>query len=64
MPVTEQDWPVLAWALERIQKGEWATPGMLAFEYGGVGGWFEDRTDPIVIAEQAPRLYEMVKSIP
>jgi hypothetical protein len=34
---------------------------MLAFEHGGIGGLFEGRSDPAVIAGQAPQLYEMVK---
>jgi uncharacterized protein (UPF0276 family) len=63
LSVRDQDWQAMAWVLERIRQGDWAAPWMLAFEYGGVGGWFEDRTDPQVIAAQVPRLYEMVKSV-
>jgi uncharacterized protein (UPF0276 family) len=58
LPVLEDDWPVLDWVLERVRKGEWAHPGMLAFEYGGVGEKFAWRSDQTVIAEQAPRLYQ------
>ncbi len=57
LPVLDDDWPVLDWVLERIRQGEWAQPGMLAFEYGGVGEKFAWRSDQTVIAEQAPRLY-------
>jgi uncharacterized protein len=58
LPVLEDDWPVLDWALERVRQGEWALPAMLAFEYGGVGEKFAWRSDAAVIAEQAPRLYQ------
>ncbi|MBN1149181.1 MAG: DUF692 family protein [Anaerolineales bacterium] len=59
----EADWAALEWALARIQVGEWACPWMLAFEYGGVGEKFAWRSDQEVIAAQAPRVYELVKSI-
>jgi uncharacterized protein (UPF0276 family) len=58
------DWLSLDWVLENIRRGEWSKPWMLACEYGGVGEVFEWRSDPQVIAEQMPRLYEMVKTIP
>ncbi len=63
LPVLEEDWPVLEWATGQISSGEWAKPWILVFEYGGIGGLFERRSDPAVIAEQAPRLYDMVKFI-
>jgi uncharacterized protein (UPF0276 family) len=58
----DEDWSVTAWVFERIKKGDWQRPEMVSFEYGGVGPRFEERTDPVMIAEQTPRLYDMVKS--
>jgi len=63
LPILPADWPVLEWVLEKIRLGHWAMPWMLAFEYGGVGEKFDWRTDSAVIADQVPRLYEMVKNI-
>ncbi len=63
LPVLEEDWPVLDWVVERISRGEWAKPWLLAFEYGGVGKEFADRSDPEVIADQLPRLAQIVKSV-
>jgi hypothetical protein len=57
------DWLALEWVLQNIRRGEWSQPWMLAFEYGGVGEIFEWRSDPQVIAEQVPRLYQMVKNL-
>lgn len=62
LPVLEEDWPVLEWVMERIRSGEWAKPWLLAFEYGGVGKKYEDRSDPEVIAAQIPRLAKIIKS--
>lgn len=57
------DWVELAWVLRRIRTGSWGQPWMLAFEYGGVGEKFAQRSDARFIGEQVPRLYEMVKNI-
>lgn len=59
----EADWVFLEWALERIRRGDWPSPWMMAFEYGGVGEKFAWRSDPAVIAEQVPRLYRLLHPI-
>jgi uncharacterized protein (UPF0276 family) len=56
-----EDWGVLEWVLEQVHRGKWARPHMLAFEYGGVGGFFSNYTDPAVIREQVPRLFDLLK---
>lgn len=60
LPILESDWPVLEWVLERIRSGDWARPWLLTFEYGGVGEKYATRSDPTVIAEQVPRLKELI----
>jgi len=60
MPFTPADWEITRWAFDRIAAGDWATPDIVAFEYGGVGGKFEWRTDRAAIAEQVPILYDLV----
>ena len=59
LPLTEADWPFLEWTLRRVHSGEWATPWVMAFEYGGLGPLFEWRSESAVIAAQVPRLYEL-----
>ncbi len=61
--MTESDWAMTEWALERIRAGDWRKPEVMAFEYGGVGERFAWRSEPAVIAEQAPRLYALAKSV-
>jgi uncharacterized protein (UPF0276 family) len=63
LSATQEDWELLAWVLERVRAGVWATPWMLVFEYGGVGPIFAWRSDPAVILEQAPRLYAMLQGL-
>lgn len=59
-PMTEEDWPLLEWALGNIARGAWGRPWAVVFEYGGIGAGFTERTDPAVLAEQVPRLYTLV----
>ena len=61
--MTDQDWTLTEWALGRIRAGAWRKPAVMAFEYGGVGERFAWRSDSAVIAEQAPRLYALAKSV-
>ncbi len=58
LSILPEDWTRLDWVLKHIQSGEWSQPWLLAFEYGGVGEGFTWRSDPVVIADQVPRLME------
>ena len=60
LSVLPGDWPVLDWALERIERREWAAPWLLAFEYGGVGEFFGKHTEMDVLIEQVPLLLSRV----
>ncbi len=60
LPLTDNDWAFLSWALSRIRDGVWRTPEVIAFEYGGIGPSFEALTIREVMAEQVPRLFRMV----
>lgn len=60
MPMTGEGWDLFAWAMDRIRTGAWATPGLIAFEYGGVGAFFEAVLEREVLLAQVPRLYAMV----
>lgn len=61
MPFTDDDWQAAEWVFERIASGEWAKPWVATLEYGGVGGVFAERSDADVMAQQVPRLYELVQ---
>ncbi|MDY7080811.1 MAG: DUF692 family protein [Chloroflexota bacterium] len=61
LPITDEGWSFVEWALERVRNGAWGRPYVVTFEYGGVGGLFEAVTDVEVLAEQMPRLYTLVK---
>ncbi len=60
LSIQESDWHWLDWVLNRIHSGEWSSPWLLAFEYGGVGGPFESRSNPEVMLAQVPALYEHI----
>ncbi|MFO7900745.1 MAG: DUF692 family protein [Planctomycetota bacterium] len=61
-PLREAGWDVARWALDRIRAGEWARPWVLAFEYGGVDVPEIYRADDAVLAEQVPRLLQLVRA--
>jgi len=60
LPMTEEDWELAAWALEQVRNGAWARPGVVAFEYGGIGPFFGATTDADALARDIPRLYALV----
>ena len=55
LPMTEEDWDLAAWALDRIRSGAWARPWVVAFEIGGVGPFFGATTDAGALARDIPR---------
>jgi uncharacterized protein len=63
LPALEADWKLLDWVVNEIKSGAWANPWMIAFEYGGVGEHFENRSETEVIKEQIPILNQKIKSL-
>jgi len=61
LSIQEEDWYWLDKVLSCIRSGAWGSPWLLAFEYGGVGEPFRWRSNPEVIAEQVPQLYEHIR---
>ena len=61
LPMTDKDWEALAWAMKQIHNGTWREPWVVAFEYGGIGPLYKAVTDRETLAEQIPRLYDLVK---
>ncbi len=60
VPFTEPDWEMFAWAMGNVHRGEWATPDIVAFEYGGVGDLWEKVADKETIRQQVPRMADIV----
>jgi len=63
MDLSDEDWRWAELAMQNIRAGDWPTPWTVALEYGGIGEHFAWRTDKRALAEQVPRLYEMVKQV-
>ncbi len=62
LPFTDADWEMLAWVFGHIHAEAWHRPEIVAFEYGGVGGFWEKVSNKGIIREQVPRLYDLVKN--
>lgn len=56
------DWALAEWVMARIRRGAWARPWGVALEYGGTGPGFAWRSRADVLAEDVPRLYDLVKA--
>jgi len=61
-PMTEDDWTLAEWVMERVRRRDWAPPWIVALEYGGTGPGFAWRSRSDVLANDVPRLYELVHS--
>jgi uncharacterized protein len=63
LPMTDDDWSLLEWAMVQIRSSAWREPWIITFEYGGVGPLWEAVTDADTLQAQVPRLHRMVTSI-
>lgn len=62
MEMKDRDWCLFKIAIDRIHMGDWRTPEIIAFEYGGTGTPFAWRSESRVLLEQVPRLNQLVHS--
>ena len=60
LEMTDRDWQQFEWALGNIRMGEWHTPEIIAFEYGGTGAPFVWRSESRVLLEQVPRFNQLI----
>lgn len=62
-PMTDFDWSLTEWALENIHSGKWAEAAIVSLEYGGTGGFFSANSDIHVLANDVPRLRDLVQGV-
>lgn len=62
-PLNPDDWIAIEWVLGRIRSGDWSEPWVGSFEYGGVGPLYAIRNEPAILAEQVPRLFDLVHAV-
>jgi len=60
MPMTEDDYAHLDWALGRVRGGDWAEPWSVSHEVGGVGSFWQVIAEATPYHDEAPRLYALV----
>jgi hypothetical protein len=61
MPMTEADWDLAEWSLNKALDGAWRRPWIVALEYGGLGPTFEWRSDIGVLESELKRLDKLVR---
>lgn len=62
-PMTAEDWSLTEWALENIHNGDWPEPAVVSLEYGGTGSFFSANSDIHVLANDVPRLWDLVQGV-
>lgn len=60
LPLRDEDWDFISWAIEQAQNGAWRAPDFITLEYGGVGGVWEAIGERDVMLEQVPRLFDLI----
>jgi hypothetical protein len=60
LEMTDRDWQYFEWALSKIRLGDWHTPDIIAFEYGGTGDPFVWRSESRVLLNQVPRFHQLI----
>ncbi len=63
MGLADEDLAWTQWAIDRIAAGDWASPALIAFEYGGIGEPFKWRSDAAVIERDVNRLNDILGRI-
>lgn len=61
MAMRAEDFALFDWAMNEIRACRWASPRIVACEYGGIGEIFAWRSEESVIASQFPRLEATVR---
>lgn len=61
LPMTEGDYDFMAWVMTQLAENIWHKPWTMAYEVGGVGGFWELVADEQMYLEQLPRLQNLLK---
>ncbi len=60
-PMTEVDWTEFDWLTRQLAGGKWGQPWTIAYECGGVGGFWEIVADRAMYQEQLPVMARMIE---
>jgi hypothetical protein len=58
--MSNEDWEIAEWVIERIAEGELPQPELVALEYGGVGPKYEWRSDPDTLLNDVSHLHMLL----
>jgi len=59
LPMSDDDWPIMAWAAQQLRSGVWRTPWVTSLECGGVGPFWEATFTADEMRAQVPRLQDI-----
>jgi uncharacterized protein (UPF0276 family) len=56
LPLTDEDWKIMAWAAKQLRSGAWRTPWVTSLECGGIGPFWEATFTEEEMRRQVPLL--------
>jgi len=59
LPMSEEDWEIMAWAAAQLRSGAWRAPWVTSLECGGIGPFWEATLSEDEMREQVPRLQQI-----
>jgi len=59
LPLSDEDWEIMAWAAQQLRSGAWQTPWVTSLECGGIGPFWEATFTEDEMREQVPRLQKI-----
>ncbi len=62
-PMTTEDWTEFDWLMKQLAGGKWGRPWTIAYECGGVGGFWEMVADREMYQEQLPVMAQMIERV-
>ncbi len=60
LPLSDEDWPIMAWAAQQLRSGAWQKPWVTSLECGGVGAFWEATFTEEEMRAQVPRLQALL----
>ena len=63
LPMSRQDWEVMAWAVQQLRSGAWQKPWVASLECGGIGPFWEATFTEEEMRDQVPRLQALLATV-
>ena len=63
LPLSTEDWLIMAWAAKQLRSGAWRIPWVISLECGGIGPFWEATFTADEMRDQVPRLQALFATV-